>query len=312
MSLPRKHVEGGYCLHNSDEGIENSFCALEAGQCNLEEQHWRSSEDAFSAESFSVCVSGDAVESVYLGKCGDGCVADAESCGGGEFEQNSLDCAVKSTTFGNCDGRCAWSKGSCEAEESYHIPGVQDDTNECTCDKVQVGGCKSPDFPIYCAVSRESCNDLQTYLTPKEVEEQEKISCFLCREEEASSSPSSFPTGSPVSSPVAQLTDSPDEGQNRKFVTWSAIGGGVIFILLMVFSGYRKRYKVTDDDDNVYYTTTPPLILDPTSFHPDDAVSILEDPSMVVPLEDPSTVVPSEDPPEDVSEQFVEDISAVS
>lgn len=299
--LMRKHVEGGYCIQ-TDGGIGTSFCALEAGQCNLEQQEWRSSRQAFSAGRFNVCVSRTEVEKVYLGQCGDGCAADAESCGDGDFEQAGVsnganpDCMVEKAAFGNCDGRCVWSKDSCENDETYHIPGVgtgkgsgsgagsgggggkgngqgnEGGENECSCDKVQVGGCKTPDAPIFCAVAADACDDFQTYLTPTEVENQEQVSCFLCREESAPG-PTSAPVGDPAvdSSNETELSNKASMGA----IIGGAVVGGIVIMMLIFLLDYRRKKKAKENMNSS--PPTPPK-LDPETFQQDD-VSEMEDPT---------------------------------
>lgn len=232
--MPRKHVAGGYCFQ-SDDQIGASFCALEFGQCRSEDQIFRSSREALSAGAFTSCYSRSAVDKIYLGVCGDRCAADASSCGNAQFtpadgssssSTRDPNCQVSNALFGNCGGRCVWSADACENGESFHLPGgvgtggggegggsgggggpksvagsgTEGGENECTCDKVQVGGCKYPGVPIYCAVSPDSCDEFQTYLSHKEVFKQENIECYLCREPT---------TSSPVASPVSSPRDNP-------------------------------------------------------------------------------------------------------
>ena len=300
MSSPRKHVEGGYCIQN-DGGVGRSFCALEAGQCDLDNEEWRSSRQAFSAGLFQKCVTRSEVRDVYVGTCGNACAPDAESCANGEFTPPPLftgnvvnaDCMVSKATFGNCDGRCVWSADECEAGETFRLPGSgggggngggtgggngggngKGRHDECTCDKVQVGGCKTPDTPIYCAVSPDSCDEFQTYLTPQQVQEQENWSCYLCREK---TTPSSM---SPTSAPTRRIDDPTNmlpvnnpssPSSNRGAIIGGSIAAGAVGIVILLGVIYGYRYKKTRK-----HSPPKPSHVDPVIFSDDGVVSDIE------------------------------------
>lgn len=252
--LARKHVSGGYCLDNGS-GIGGSFCALELGQCRSSDQIFRSSRETLSAGAFRVCYNRAEVEDIYLGKCGDNsCAADEESCpdrqefisadgsspaSNGAFFNRDPDCQLNKALFGSCDGRCVWSKDACQENETYVL---SHEDNVCTCDKVEVGACKYPDAPAYCAVSPDACDAFQTYLSPLEVQAQENITCYLCRPP-STLSPTSLPTSSETlsSSPSIKSSKANAQTHSASFIAIYAVLAIAISIMLIYIYTIRKR-----------------------------------------------------------------------
>mmetsp|Transcript_21732 Transcript_21732/g.25097 ORF Transcript_21732/g.25097 Transcript_21732/m.25097 type:complete len:397 (+) Transcript_21732:88-1278(+) len=118
---------------------------------------------------------------------------------------NSNDnCMVENTFFGRCnsDLRCAWSPKDCddnENEDNNDVSHIDNKSNndfwtfpmiDCTCDNVQVGACSNKDADlatiateeIFCAVSSDGCDGMQTWIRPTEVMGVAGFDCYLCRE----------------------------------------------------------------------------------------------------------------------------------
>jgi len=113
-------------------------------------------------------------------------------------------CVVEDTFFGRCnsDLRCAWSPKDCddnENEDNNDVSPIDNKSNndfwtfpmiDCTCDNVQVGACSNKDADlatiateeIFCAVSSDGCDDMQTWIRPTEVMGIAGFDCYLCRE----------------------------------------------------------------------------------------------------------------------------------
>merc|ERR1712176_82928 len=89
-------------------------------------------------------------------------------------------CKIENTLFGRCGDRCSWSPDDCafglNGREKWTFP-----SEECTCEKVRVGGCQK-DGNIFCAVSEDACDDLSEWLSPLDVTKSFNVECFLCNE----------------------------------------------------------------------------------------------------------------------------------
>lgn len=278
----RKHVAGGLCRNiNPSNGTYEwfnytyyaSFCALEYGQC-APDQEFLSTRQVFKQYTRSSCPFRLGAESVYIGRCDDSCAVDEASCGNGNYtlmmdipvEDGGtgipLDptCQVVQTVYGNCDGRCVWSADTCEAGETYHPPSYLDDTI-CTCDKVQVGGCKFPGNPVDCAVSPDSCDESQKWLTPQEVVDQENWACFLCR---TPPPPTTSPTVSPTSviAPSISSTNLPISNSINELYLSLAIGCsvGLVIFLLLIISIMRNKEEIKMKQKNDIMTKPPSII----------------------------------------------------
>jgi len=181
--MTRKSVQGGYC-------IPDGLCALENESC-ANPTNFQSSEQMQGAPVRAhggSCLLQESVRSTILGICGDGnCSPNAASCtsGGDLFASSSESlssdkkCEVAEILFGKCGpSRCAWSPEDCDGDESWLFPG-----KDCSCDKVQVGGCqKGYDGEVFCAVSPDACDTEQSWIRPTDVFGMAGYDCFLCRE----------------------------------------------------------------------------------------------------------------------------------
>ena len=128
---------------------------------------------------------------------------------------NNNNCVVGDTFFGRCnsDLRCAWSPEDCDDND-----GTIDDNRsnsdfwtfpvfDCTCDNVQVGACiSSKDATdlatatedIFCAVSSDGCDDMQTWIRPTDVMGVAGFDCYLCREESTTTTITTTATAPPA------------------------------------------------------------------------------------------------------------------
>ena len=125
---------------------------------------------------------------------------------------------------------------------------------------------QTPDNPIYCAVSKESCDEQQTYLTHKQGIEQKNFACYLCRE---------------ISTPYP--TNTPNSAKARFLPNGAIIGGiGAILCSLIVFVTiyHRRNQQKAKPEEGIAVRQLPP------SFHVDPehareiTVSEIEDPSI--------------------------------
>jgi len=289
-STSRTHVDGGYCIRNNG-GIGSSFCALEFGQCRPEDQDFRSSRETEFAGAFRTCLSQREVDTIYLGQCRYDhpstsssitvCVPDKESCEAmnnvdnvdsnstfipaSGMEINSA-CEVGQAVFGKCEDRCVWSIDACEQNEIYTLPlssttaSSPPEEDVCTCDKVQVGGCKYPGVNIFCAVSPDSCDSQQTWLSPKQVEEQENRSCYLCRPPPTPPTPTVSSNNSPSATTIS--TNKQSSNNNMLFVggiTGGVVGGLVLAVITITI--YRKRAFAKSFKAQQQENSPPPQII---------------------------------------------------
>ena len=149
-----------------------------------------------------------------------------------DYDKNNINnnnCVVGDTFFGRCnsDLRCAWSPEDCDDND-----GTIDDNRsnsdfwtfpvfDCTCDNVQVGACSTKDATdlaatatedIFCAVSSDGCDDMQTWIRPTEVMGVAGFDCYLCREESTTTTITTTATAPPAIStttapPAISTTD---------------------------------------------------------------------------------------------------------
>jgi hypothetical protein len=105
---------------------------------------------------------------------------------------------VEDMDFGACQAdsgaiRCAWAPEDCVKGETYSFP-----VEECSCDKVRVGGCNH-DGEAFCAVSADGCDEASTWFDVLGIVAETNTECHLCF---ASST-------NPVTDPPVQSTDVP-------------------------------------------------------------------------------------------------------
>lgn len=236
----RFHVSGAYC---NAMGTLNGFCALDSGQCGPD-QRFTSSKLTDSAGAFRACLTRDNTENTFLGTCGEGCASDEPSCTDFDFQLDwgaelRAGCTMKKAVYGDCDGRCVWSATECSNGETYGI------TENCTCDRVQVGACQTVGEPMFCAVSPGACDPSQEWLTIAQLAEQEDISCYLCR---GAPKPQPLPISPPTMQPTMQPTDAVEsplavEEDNNVAMIGGIVGGVAagLLVLLVVFLVRRKR-----------------------------------------------------------------------
>lgn len=172
--MTRLSVQGGYC------GDYAGGCALEKTDCVnpgdfLSSREMQSSPGAHGGS----CLWQDSIRETRLGRCSNGyCSPNAESCVQGGYDESPSNCVVENTKFGSCGGnRCAWSSDHCHDTEDWAFP-----SKDCSCDKVQVGGCRKGDGEVFCAVSPDACDDESEWLGVLKVKSEAGYDCFLCRE----------------------------------------------------------------------------------------------------------------------------------
>jgi len=135
------------------------------------------------------CLWQDSIRETVLGKCSKGgiltqCATDVGACPEESgWEGLEPECTVETTSFGRCEyGMCAWSHEHCTASDSSWVAFDE----SCTCDQVQVGGCSrlkgDGEKEIFCAVSKDACDDEQSWIKAQDVNNAVGFDCFLCRE----------------------------------------------------------------------------------------------------------------------------------
>jgi len=276
----RKSVSSGGCLLAGAGGME-SFCALSSTQCPsvaFPAMVFRSTREMEFEGGWASCLTRANTEKIYIGKCGDDkCAADQFSCDdayGGVYSpvrSGSMypECQIKNALFGSCNGRCVWSSNDCVTGETYTLPSKPESyvptETDCTCDNVQVGGCKRDGAPIYCAVEAAACDSQQRWLSPQEVVDQEDKSCYLCRKDITPTNNPPPVTPSPVSAPVQPVNDKPSpsppspttitnnnsktnnndskNSTNNGLIVGVAVGGTLIVLipLIAAFILFRRR-----------------------------------------------------------------------
>merc|ERR1711933_332603 len=221
MGMVRKSVQAGYCDY------PDYVCALEKTFCESGDVLFRSSREMQGAPERAhggVCLLQESIREYPLGNCvsetsGTACSPNEESCEGfGEFSLSGA-CMIDDTKFGRCgNNHCAWSPENCSEGEEWNFP-----SNDCSCDQVKVGACEK-DGDVFCAVSRDSCDDKSEWLSPLEVSMKSDIDCFLCNEMKAPTSqsveypnPSSYNVRSEPSSTSSSVTSSSSQGAQPIF-----------------------------------------------------------------------------------------------
>ena len=133
------------------------------------------------------CLLAGTIRDTLLGRCVSGdCSPTSAGCGSeyaGYFVELDEGCPIENTKFGYCDsvggsepGFCAWSPEDCGDDLSYEwkFP-----AEECTSDKVMVGGCLAEGEAPYCAISADGCGDDTRYLKPQELSRSTNYECFV-------------------------------------------------------------------------------------------------------------------------------------
>jgi len=163
------------------------------------------------------------LETVTIGRCGpDGACANlAERCEDPEsFVGYDETCTISMDSkndyapvlYGECGGRCVWSRASCLDGEAYNRT-----SPDCTSASVEVGACFARQ--LFCAVSEESCvqpgEPEEPFLTHNETAAIGGIHCYLSQvsgpptTRSPSHSPSLRPAGEPTQTPtIVELTAS--------------------------------------------------------------------------------------------------------
>ncbi|EJK50073.1 hypothetical protein THAOC_30994 [Thalassiosira oceanica] len=175
--LPRKAMyPGGGCVFGKSE-------------CS-DETAWRSSGEMIGAPYRAhggYCLLAGTMRDTLLGRCGSGdCSPTSLGCGSeySSFVELDKGCSIENTKFGYCDsigassgpGFCAWSPEDCEDDVSYvwKFP-----AEECTGDKVMVGGCLAEEETPYCAISADGCGGNARYLKPQQLSRSTDYECFV-------------------------------------------------------------------------------------------------------------------------------------
>jgi len=157
-----------------------------------------------------VCLLQESIREKLLGNCVSSeissteCSPNKESCIEGGFRddfQLSGSCTVDNTKFGRCGkDRCSWSPENCSADEEWTFP-----SEDCSCDQVRVGACEAKG-EFSCAVSKDACDDLSSWLSPLELTAKSDLECFLCNTVEVIDSTPSLSSAA-VDSDIATFTD---------------------------------------------------------------------------------------------------------
>eukprot|EP00548_Thalassiothrix_antarctica_P002532 CAMPEP_0194148498 /NCGR_PEP_ID=MMETSP0152-20130528/32839_1 /TAXON_ID=1049557 /ORGANISM="Thalassiothrix antarctica, Strain L6-D1" /LENGTH=241 /DNA_ID=CAMNT_0038850085 /DNA_START=221 /DNA_END=946 /DNA_ORIENTATION=- len=128
----------------------------------------------------------------------------------------STDCSVMNTEtddnpvktkYGSCisnnvpTNTCLWSDDACDDKETFTV------NDDCTCDKVRVGGCRRRnDDIIYCAVNEQACDVDSEWLSVLDLQRTADKDCYLCPRD-PSSVTSELTTVPTTMSPTAKLVE---------------------------------------------------------------------------------------------------------
>ena len=150
------------------------------------------------------------------------------------------------------DTRCSWSPTDCGPGEDWTFP-----ANGCTYDKVWVGGCLTDWGVVYCAVSRDGCDDKSTYLTPWNVASRTGSECYMGMEVSGPAPPADAagtvdagaaagtPRASDARETVPAALPAPEGGAKgpRLPLVVGATVGGVLAASLLFYAGvfFRRR-----------------------------------------------------------------------
>ena len=282
MSLDRREsVQGGYCNWPDTVG-----CALTKLECD-DPSNFLSSRQMQSGPVRAhggSCRWQKAVKSTVLGKCIDDggkqtqCASTIESCPPSENRTNASwittpECTVETTNFGRCDyGTCVWSRSHCLDDNTWAAF-----DEKCSCDMVMVGACSRQQVTggekeFFCAVSKDSCDQEQSWIAPQEVKRAAEFDCFLCREEREATTAPVPETNTMNSSSLDMITDEEGTGvnnnttMNRTLVIVIAILGTVAALLVIAFITWnifrtmramkRATEKITEDEESSRPTNT--------------------------------------------------------
>jgi len=210
--MTRNSVGAGYC------GWEYG-CVFEKTECPDVTTFRSSHEMKYTAGAHGGnCLSQKIVKAKKLGQCADStCSPNTASCPGSDssFTIDSKTCSVEETKFGSCGSRCSWSPDDCLDSELWTFP-----SENCSCDKVQVGGCLKSD-KISCAVTSLGCDAASTWLKPLEVAPSTGNSCFLCSE--------NSPYGAAVNhNRKPNTTESSESSTSKMPIIVGSIVGGIL------------------------------------------------------------------------------------
>lgn len=253
--MVRKSVQGGYCNWPDTFG-----CALTNLQCD-DPNNFLSSRQMQNGPVRAhggSCRWQDSVRETVLGRCNENgvateCAPDIAACpSGNSFDGaygQQAECIVETTSFGRCDyGMCAWSHVHCYEDNTWEAF-----DEGCTCDRVQVGACshwKYNERETYCAVSKDACDDLQSWITPQEVMGAAGFDCFLCREVSPPSTTNDVASNTKADD-VAQISGIKTQASAEATVKaaagidtqtifmFSVVAGVVIALLIIGLVGWR-------------------------------------------------------------------------
>ena len=267
MTIPKQVVQAGQCsgVGNQHSANHVAYCALEERDCDGL-RFFSSRQKSQSEREFGgFCLEREFTEQVPMGRCeGLDLCSNKASCVG-TFSQedrtsNQPQCPMKSARFGRCDHRCVYSPADCSYTETW-FPANE----ECTCDKVKVGACRSASGALRCAVSESACDESTIWVSVRDLD---SLECFLCRGE--TSGPAENNSVGDIANKSGGgggLTDPEIYG-----ILAFAIG---LLMLLSVTSAYiiRKRKEATQRGEKGEENTKPPSEINAMS--EEDDVSII-------------------------------------
>ena len=266
--MSRKSLQAGYCS-NPDDGS----CAFEKTECS-NVTFFRSSREMQGAPDRAhggSCLLQESIREKEIGEC---IPNDNQSqndsmilCSPNELtctitntqtiSYNFMDidtvnhnskCLIESTLFGSCNDRCSWSPDDCLPTEMWTFP-----AEECTCDTVLVGACKN-NGNLFCAVSKDGCDDKSAWLHPLQVIQETEYECYLCRAKPSSTSSNSNNSSDEISTgSVNKLKDiiedvtSPSIDMN--LILAATLTTVIIICFVVVYTVYvaRKRERNSNE-----------------------------------------------------------------
>eukprot|EP00977_Amphora_coffeiformis_P011320 scaffold2724_cov193-Amphora_coffeaeformis.AAC.4 len=218
------------------------------------------------------CAAKEGTENVAkIGSCMDGtkgfCASDASLCADPQaFVPVDDRCTIRvdrlkqtssidsTTLFGKCiaDNTCYWSQNDCADPSSWKVPNDSENTDhDCTCEQVRVGACVDAKGFYYCAVSKEACSSVGTWIDASSLmrsSNSDAPDCFLCRQDNVA--PIQGTTSNNPSSNEGSLNDVTIINKGGGTANKTAIvggvvaGGGMILILMFVMMLYRRQRMV--------------------------------------------------------------------
>jgi len=180
-----------------------------------------------------ICLHSQTVQELAMGNCADGtCSPNEASCGdlGPHTNNDTKNCQTKETLFGRCGNRCLWSPVDCEG--NWVFP-----SEDCTCDKVEVGACEK-DGSIFCSVSPDSCDKDSNWLSSLEVV-RTGYQCYLCREEAVT-----LDLEYENSEDVALLEDISEASDNSGTIIVGVTAGIVGAVMVLIVSLFIRRRQI--------------------------------------------------------------------